>query len=154
MVSTTLKNFNMNRMKDLKNTFKPVTCVLYFAWDNQNLALPIPDLEARASTVTFCLYFPACSPCASLADSFITPTSHCPPSISTAGVAYIITTCLSLCANCRWISRLACILTICLSLCATCLHALELYSILHHKHLSDTLHRLCPSAVALQYPAP
>jgi len=69
MVSTTVKNFNMNRMKDFKSTIKPVSCVLYFAWNNQNLDLPVQDLEARASTVTLCLSFLAYS-CASLADFF------------------------------------------------------------------------------------
>jgi hypothetical protein len=62
MGSTTVKNFNMNRMKDFKNTFKPVACVLYFAWNNQNLDLPIGGLEACAPAVTLCLYSPACSP--------------------------------------------------------------------------------------------
>jgi len=89
IVSTTVKNFNMNRVKDFKDTFKPVACVLYFAWNNKNLASPIEDLEARASTVTLCFYFLTCSPWASLADSFITTTLHTPPPVSTAWIAYI-----------------------------------------------------------------
>jgi hypothetical protein len=140
MVSPTVKNVNMNRMKDFKNTFKPVAYVLYLAWNNQNLALPIEDLEARVSTVTLCLYFLACSPCASLANSFITTTLHSPPLISTAGLAYIITTCHSApLVSTRWSSTIACIITTCLLLCASFLHPLELCNGLHHNHLSVTL---------------
>ena len=130
MVSTTVKIFNINRMKDFKNIFKPVACVLYFYWNNQNLALPIEGLETRASTVVLCFYFLAYSPCSSLADSFITTTFDSPPPTSTTGIAYI--------------------LTICLSLCATCLHPLEFYSSLHHNHLSATLRHLSPPAGTLQ----
>jgi hypothetical protein len=114
-IETTVKIFNMNRMKDFNSSFKPVACVLHFAWKNQNLALPIEDLEARASTLTLLLYFLACSPCTSLADSFFATTLHSPPPISTAGIAYIMNTYLSLCAS--------------------CLHPLELYSTLHHNYM-------------------
>jgi hypothetical protein len=150
-VSPTLKNVDMNRMNDFKNTFKPLAYVLHFAWNNQNLALPIEDVVARVSTVTLCLYFLACYPCASLANSFITTTLHSPPLTSTAGLAYIITTCHSAPLVCtRWSSIVACIITISLSLCATCLHSLKLYSSLHHNHLSVTPRHLSPPAEALQ----
>jgi hypothetical protein len=107
----TVKVFNMNRMKDFESTLKPVACVLYFAWNNQNLALPIEDLEGRASTQTLFLYFLACSRCTSRVDSFITTTLPSPPPVSTAGVVFMMTTCLSP--------------------CATCPYPLELYSTLH-----------------------
>lgn len=133
MVSSTVKHFNVSLMKYFKNTFKPVACALYFGWNNQNLALTIEDLEAPASTITLCLYFLACSPCASLADSFVTTTLHSSSPISTAGIAPIITICLSApLVSTRWSSTVACIITTCLSLYASCLHLLELCGTLHH----------------------
>ena len=135
-----------------------------FAWNNQNLALPNENLEARALTITLCLYFLACSPCSSLADSFTTTTLLCLPPISTAGIACLIIICqFAPLVSTRWNSTLACIITTCLSLCSSFVHPLELHGALrpltqprelcssvHHKNISVTVRHLCPPAGALQ----
>jgi hypothetical protein len=34
-------------MKDFKDTFKPVACVLYFAWNNKNVKVKVKQSRYR-----------------------------------------------------------------------------------------------------------